>query len=60
MAHPVIAQSDFPWTNDHVVNFFIILALIMVVVGILVLAWLASMVHRLLAWRRRRHLERRG
>ena len=48
----MIAQNDIPVSDDHLALIYIIAALIMVVVAIVVIAWLASVVARLLEWRR--------
>ena len=55
----LIAQNDIPVSDDHLALIYIIAALIMVVVAIVVIAWLASVVARLLQWRHG-HRERRG
>jgi heme/copper-type cytochrome/quinol oxidase subunit 2 len=55
----VIAQNDIPVSDQTVALVYIIAALIMVAVAIVVIAWLASVVARLLE-SRRAHRERRG
>jgi hypothetical protein len=54
----VIAQNDIPVSDQTVALVYIIAALIMVAVAIVVIAWLASLVARLLDCRG--HRERRG
>jgi hypothetical protein len=55
----VIAEHDIPVSVETLSLVYTIAALIMVAVAIVVVAWLASVVARLLKWRHG-HRERRG
>ena len=56
---PAAFTQDIPVSDQTITFVYVIAALIMVVVAILVIAWLASVVARLLEWSRG-HRERRG
>ena len=47
----LIAQNDVPISDETIALVYVIAALIMVLVGIVVIAWLASLVARLQDWR---------
>jgi hypothetical protein len=55
----VIAEHDIPVSVETISLVYTIAALIMVAVAVVVIAWLASVVARLLEWRRG-HRERRA